>query len=116
MFSGDLLNQITASNSRRPGATHSFLWPVWRLFDLYGGVDPGGMAIDGGFAQRVLVGASSHYQAAERQYRYPTELQGYKPPTAQRTVTGAAAVVLGKDGPGPFFDGGHHRPGNRHGY
>jgi len=103
MFSGDLLNQITASNF----AARELPIPFYGLFGACStfteGLTLGGMAIDGGFAQRVLVGASSHYQAAERQYRYPTELGIQKPPTAQRTVTGAAAVVLGKDGPGPFL-------------
>ncbi|NLJ33267.1 MAG: stage V sporulation protein AD [Firmicutes bacterium] len=103
MFSGDLLNQITASNF----AARELPIPFYGLFGACStfteGLTLGGMAIDGGFAQRVLVGASSHYQAAERQYRYPTELGVQRPPTAQRTVTGAGAVILGNDGPGPFL-------------
>lgn len=53
-----------------------------------------GMAIDGGFATRVLVGTSSHNSTAERQFRFPTEYGVQKPPTAQRTVTGAGTVIL----------------------
>lgn len=57
-----------------------------------------GMAIDGGYANRALVGTSSHNSTVERQFRYPTEYGVQKPPTAQRTVTGAGACVLAKQG------------------
>ncbi|MGI6142312.1 MAG: stage V sporulation protein AD [bacterium] len=103
MFSGDLLNQITASNF----AAREIPVPFYGLFGACStfteGLALGGMAVDGGFAQRVLVGASSHYQTAERQYRYPTELGVQKPPTAQRTVTAAGVVILERGGSGPFL-------------
>lgn len=103
MFSGDLLNQIVASNF----AAREIPVPFCGLFGACStfteGLSLAGMAIDGGFAQRVLVGASSHYHTAERQYRYPTELGVQRPPTAQRTVTGAAAVILERGGDGPYL-------------
>src|SRR5699024_1931360 len=52
------------------------------------------MANDG--AQYVSTGASSHYAATERQFRFPNEYGGQTPPTAQRTATGAGTVLLGK--------------------
>lgn len=52
------------------------------------------LAIDSGQAAHVLLGTSSHNSTAERQFRYPTEYGMQKPPTAQRTVTGAAMAVL----------------------
>jgi stage V sporulation protein AD len=45
-------------------------------------------------ARKVVTGASSHNAAVEKQFRYPTEYGGQKPPTAQWTVTGAGAAVL----------------------
>ncbi|MFS8579391.1 MAG: stage V sporulation protein AD, partial [Novibacillus thermophilus] len=42
-----------------------------------------------------------HNATAEKQYRYPTEYGGQKPPTAQWTVTGAAAAVVTSEGAGP---------------
>jgi stage V sporulation protein AD len=54
----------------------------------------GSMLVDGGFAQRVACVASSHFSTAERQYRYPLEMGTTSPPTAQRTVTGAGAVLI----------------------
>jgi stage V sporulation protein AD len=43
---------------------------------------------------RVISAVSSHYCSAERQFRYPMEYGGQRPPTAQWTVTGAAAFLL----------------------
>lgn len=103
MFSGDLLNQITASNF----AAREIPVPFCGLFGACStfceGLLLGGITIEGGFAERVLVGASSHYHTAERQFRFPTELGVQKPPTAQRTVTGAAAVILEEGGNGPYI-------------
>jgi stage V sporulation protein AD len=56
------------------------------------------MAIDGGYASNALVGTASHNSTVERQFRYPTEYGVQKPPTAQRTVTGAGTCLLGRDG------------------
>jgi len=59
------------------------------------------MMVDSGFAKFALAGTSSHNAASEKQYRYPTEYGAQKPPTAQWTVTGAGAVVVGQQGDGP---------------
>ena len=40
---------------------------------------------------------SSHFCSAERQFRYPLEYGGQRPPTAQWTVTGAGAFVYSSD-------------------
>ncbi|MCL6597990.1 MAG: stage V sporulation protein AD [Alicyclobacillus macrosporangiidus] len=55
-------------------------------------------SVEAGFAQRVLAGTSSHTSTAERQFRFPTEYGAQKPPTAQRTVTGAGAALIGTRG------------------
>src|SRR5690625_715739 len=54
-------------------------------------------------ADYILSGSSSHNSAAERQFRYPTEYGGQKPPTAQWTATGAGTVIVGKSGNGPVI-------------
>jgi stage V sporulation protein AD len=56
------------------------------------------LTIDSGCAQKVLVGTSSHTSTAERQFRFPTEYGAQKPPTSQRTVTGAGMALLATDG------------------
>ncbi len=57
----------------------------------------GALLIDAKVADFTLVGTSSHNATAERQFRYPTEYGSQKPPTAQRTVSGAGMAVLGGD-------------------
>ncbi|WP_206830971.1 stage V sporulation protein AD [Alicyclobacillus fructus] len=52
------------------------------------------LAVATGFADVVLAGTSSHNSTAERQFRYPTEYGVQRPPTAQRTVTGAGAAIV----------------------
>jgi stage V sporulation protein AD len=57
--------------------------------------------VNAGYVTRAVAACSSHNATAERQYRYPTEYGGQKPPTAQWTVTGAGAAVVGVGGKGP---------------
>jgi stage V sporulation protein AD len=57
--------------------------------------------VDSKAANYVLAATSSHNASAEKQFRYPTEYGAQKPPTAQWTVTGAGAALVGRDGEGP---------------
>jgi stage V sporulation protein AD len=57
--------------------------------------------VNAGYAKYAVAACSSHNATAERQYRYPTEYGGQKPPSAQWTVTGAGAAVVGMGGKGP---------------
>lgn len=59
----------------------------------------GSMLIDSG-AQCIVAGTSSHFCSSERQFRFPLEYGGQRPPTAQWTVTGAGSAVLKKEGEG----------------
>lgn len=56
--------------------------------------------VDSGSAEYALAGTCSHNATAEKQFRYPTEYGSQKPPTAQWTVTGAGAAVVGRQGRG----------------
>ena len=95
IFAGDLLNQCIGSN-------YSVRDTAIQFFGLYGacstmaeGLILGAMAIDGGFASRVIAMTSSHFCSAERQFRFPLEYGAVRPRSAQWTVTGAGCVVLG---------------------
>ena len=57
----------------------------------------GAALIAGGFANRTLCLASSHLCSAERQYRYPLEYGGQRPPCAQWTATACGAVLLRRE-------------------
>jgi stage V sporulation protein AD len=54
--------------------------------------------IESGAVSNGISVASSHFCAAERQYRFPLEYGNQRPPTSQWTVTGAAAFAVEKSG------------------
>lgn len=105
LFTGDLLAQSIASSFavRELAVPHMGLFSACASFAE--GLILAAMALEGGFAQAAVVGVSSHHDAAERQFRFPTELGVQRPPTAQWTATLAAAVLLGVVGETPFSDG-----------
>ena len=109
LFAGDLLNQCVSSSFAARDQEIPF-------FGLYGACSTMGeglvlasMTLDGGFGQHAGIVASSHFCSAERQYRSPLEYGSQRPPTAQWTVTGAGAVILSTEGPGPYIT--HVTPG-----
>lgn len=94
MLAGDLINQITPTSF----AARTMAIPYFGLFGACStsmeGLALASFIINYQGAKKVVTGASSHNSAAEKQFRYPTEYGGQKPPTAQWTVTGAGAAVL----------------------
>jgi len=98
LFSGDLLNQIISSSF----AAREFSIP---FFGLYGACSTmseslslASLIMDGGFAKYVVAATSSHFSSAERQFRFPLDYGSQRPQTAQWTVTGSGALVLGHEG------------------
>lgn len=100
-ISGDLINQITPTTF----AASSIDVPYFGLFSACAtsmeGLALAAFIINGQGANYILTGTASHYSATERQFRYPTEYGGQKPPTAQSTVTGAGCSLIAKEGTGP---------------
>ena len=94
-FAGDLLNQCTASTFgfRSLHIPFAGLFGACSTFAL--ALLLSAAAVDSGFAGYVVAEASSHFCAAEKQFRFPLEYGGQRSPTAQRTVTGAGAAVIG---------------------
>lgn len=101
IFSGDLLNQCISSAF----AMKNYAVPYWGLYGacstMAEALSLAAMLIDGGFANTVCAITGSHFCTAERQYRFPLEYGGQRPPTAQWTVTGAGAAIAAKNGTGP---------------
>ena len=93
-LAGDLLNQlITATfTARRLSVPYVGIYNACAT--LTAGLALSAMLVDGDYADRILTGVSSHYQTAERQFRYPVELNIQRKKTNQRTVTGAGAAVV----------------------
>jgi stage V sporulation protein AD len=101
LLTGDLINQITPSSF----AARTFGTPYLGLFGACStsmeGLALGAFIVNHGGADYLVTAASSHNSAVEKQFRYPTEYGGQKPPTAQWTVTGSGACVVAKKGEGP---------------
>lgn len=95
MFAGDLLGQSIATSF----GISSYQIP---LFGVYGACSTcgeslalGAMAIDGGFAEKVVCVTSSHFASAEKEFRFPLDYGNQRPLSASWTVTGSGAFVLG---------------------
>lgn len=101
LLAGDLLNQLMSTHFAMRGLNRPFLGLYGACSTMAESMLIGSMMLDGGFASKVVAAASSHHDAAERQYRFPTELGVQRPPVSQWTVTGAGAVVLSVAGTGP---------------
>ena len=94
IFAGDLLGQSIATSFGI--ATYEI-----PLLGVYGACSTcgesmtvGGMAIAGGFAERVLCVTSSHFASAEKEFRFPLEYGNQRPLSSTWTVTGSGAFVL----------------------
>ena len=98
---GDLLNQCTGSTFGIKNLNIPFFGLFCACSTMGESMRLGAMRIDGGLAGHVLAGASSHFCAAEKQFRFPLPLGTQRPPTSTWTVTGDGAVVLAKKGDGP---------------
>lgn len=103
ILSGDLLNQSMSSTF----AIKDFNLPYFGLFAACSSIGEGlslsAMLIDGEFAQNILIGASSHFCTAEKQFRNPLGLGSQRNLTTTWTVTGSGAMVIKKFDTGPFI-------------
>lgn len=103
MMAGDLLNQIISANFTALALGIPFIGLYGACSTMFEGLAVGSMLVDGGYADYLLTAASSHYDTAERQFRFPTEMGTQRPPSAQWTVTGAGAAVVAGQGTGPLI-------------
>jgi len=101
ILSGDLLNQCTAASYAFRDVDIPYLGLFGACSTMSESLVIAAMMIDSGSVDYVVCAASSHFCSAERQFRYPLEYGSQRTPTAQWTVTGAGAVILGKEGQGP---------------
>lgn len=97
-ITGDLLNQVSASTFGIRDLNMPFLGVFGACSTIGEGMGIGSMLIDGDFSNNIVIGASSHFCAAEKQFRAPLGMGSQRPPTSTWTVTGDGAVVLSKNG------------------
>ena len=98
IFAGDLLNQCIGSSFglRSFGIPFIGLYGACSTMALSAGL--AAVFIDSGAAKKTISVTSSHFCSAERQYRFPLNYGSKRTPTAQWTVTGSGALILGREG------------------
>lgn len=105
VFSGDLLNQCVGSSYALRGSGLPALGLYGACSTMAEGLLLAGAAVNAGYASQAVALSSSHFAAAERQYRFPLSYGGQRTPTAQWTVTGAGAILASDEGDGPVLTG-----------
>lgn len=100
VFAGDLQSQCTASSYAMRGLDAPFA-------GLYGACSTMAEALGlaacmawAGLGQQILALTSSHFCAAERQFRTPLDYGGKRTPTAQWTATAAGGCLVSPAGQG----------------
>ena len=101
VISGDLLNQCISSSSSLSNMNIPHLGLYGACSTMAESLLVGAMVLDGGYYENVVAITSSHFASSERQFRFPLDYGGQRPPTSQWTVTGSGAILLGCTGNGP---------------
>ncbi len=103
MFAGDLLNQCVGSSYGLKDYFIPFLGIYGACSTFAEGLLLSGAMVNAGYADNVIAVTSSHYSSAERQFRFPLNYGGVRPPTAQWTATAAGSVLVTNNGKPPFI-------------
>ena len=100
LFAGDLLNQSIASTFGMREYGIPILCQFGACSTMTQTLALAAIFVDSGAADICAAVTSSHFCSAERQFRFPLEYGGQRPPTSQWTATAAGAVVVGLGGSG----------------
>lgn len=93
-ISGDLLNQIVASNYAAANLGIPYIGIYGACSTSVLGLIIASNMLDANQVKSCITSTSSHNNAAEKQFRYPVEYGGPKPKTTTFTSTGAASAYL----------------------
>lgn len=103
IFAGDLLNQCTGSSY----GLKDFYIP---FLGLYGACSTfaeslllAASMVNAGYVDNCAAVTSSHFSSAERQFRFPLNYGGVRPPTAQWTATASGAAIVDASQKPPFI-------------
>ncbi|QTH46637.1 stage V sporulation protein AD [Cohnella sp. LGH] len=100
---GDLMNQIISTTFAVRQLEAPYLGVFGACSTSMESLAVASLLVSSGAADYAMAGTCSHNCTVEKQFRYPTEYGSQKPPTAQYTVTGAGAAVIGRSGSGPMI-------------
>lgn len=101
VFAGDLLNQCIGSSFAARETGLPFLGLYGACSTMAEALLLAAAAINAGYCERAAAMTSSHFAAAERQYRFPLGYGGQRTPTAQWTVTGAGCCIVSGEAQSP---------------
>lgn len=93
-ISGDLLNQIVASNYAAANLGIPYIGVYAACSTSVLGLIVASNMLEANQVKSCITSTSSHNNAAEKQFRYPVEYGGPKPKTTTFTSTGAASAYL----------------------
>lgn len=96
-ISGDLLNQLTASNYSASRLKIPYLGIYNACATSVEGLILASNMIENGQIDNAIVTVSSHNNSAEKQFRYPVEYGGPKRKTTTFTTTGGTCAYLSRD-------------------
>ena len=100
LLAGDLQAQCTASGYAARALGLPFAGLFGACSTMAEGLALGAALCEGGAARNLLAMASSHFCAAERQFRTPLSYGAVRTPTAQWTATAAGCCLLQPQGEG----------------
>lgn len=100
LFAGDLLNQNIASTFGLREYAIPLLGQFGACSTMAQTLACAAIFVDSGAADLCAAVTSSHFCAAERQFRFPLEYGGQRPQTAQWTATASGSAVVGLGGSG----------------
>lgn len=94
IIAGDLLNQSIATTYGVKKFGRPFIGVYGACSTFAESMSLAGIILDGGGAKNILIGASSHFCSAEKQFRSPLELGNQRVLTSSWTVTGDGSAVI----------------------
>ncbi len=95
VFAGDLLNQCISSTFGVKKFGIPFLGQYGACSTMAQNLILCSVMVNSRVAKNCLAVTSSHFCSAERQFRTPLEYGGQRPTSAQWTVTGSGALIIG---------------------
>ena len=101
IFAGDLLNQCMSSAFGLRELGIPFLGQFGACSTMAQTLFLASLTVESGIADYSVAVTSSPFCSSERQFRFPLNYGGQRTPTAQWTVTGAGAAIVGKNSDGP---------------
>ena len=97
IFGGDLLNQCIGSTYGLREFGIPFIGMYGACSTMALSLAMASVFVDNGLANNAVAVTSSHFCSAERQFRFPLEYGGQRPPTAQWTATASGAAIVGTE-------------------